>query len=106
MLKLYLLFTVLILLNACQAAKDGLTGKKRSTSDEFLVEKKNPLTLPPEFGKLPEPIENLKEEDINEEDFDIRKLLGNLPKNENEQSNSSGLNKSLESSILKKINKN
>ena len=39
-------------------------------------------------------------------DFDIRKLLGNLPKDESEKSGSNGLSKSLESSILGKINKN
>ena len=45
-------------------------------------------------------------DDIDEEDFDIRKLLGNLPKDESEKSGSNGLSESLESSILKKINKN
>ena len=51
------------------------------------------------------PIENSKEE-VDEKDFDIRKLLGNLPKDESEKSGSNGLSESLESSILKKINKN
>ena len=51
MLKLYLLFTVLILLNACQAAKDGLTGKKRSNADEFLVEKKKSLGVTTKFWR-------------------------------------------------------
>ena len=53
MYKLYLLFTALIFLTGCQAAKEGLTGEKRTNADEFLVEKKNPLVLPPEFGELP-----------------------------------------------------
>ena len=39
--NLFYLFLVLIALSACQSVKDGLTGTKRSTSDEFLVEKKN-----------------------------------------------------------------
>ena len=42
------------------------------------------------------PIENSNEEDIDEKDFDIRKLL-DLPKDENEKSGSNGLSESLES---------
>jgi hypothetical protein len=45
----------MFLLSACQSVKDGLTGKKQNNTDEFLVEKKNPLVLPPEFNILPEP---------------------------------------------------
>ena len=45
-----------ILLYSCQSAKEALEGKKRSEqSDEFLVEKKNPLAMPPDFEKLPTP---------------------------------------------------
>ena len=103
--NIFYLIVIIFFLNSCQSFKDGLTGAKRNQSDEFLVEKKNPLTLPPEFENLPVPIENSKE-DVDEKDFDIRKLLGNLPKDESKKSGSNGLSESLESSILKKINKN
>ena len=103
--NIFYLIVIIFFLNSCQSVRDGLTGAKRNQSDEFLVEKKNPLTLPPEFENLPVPIENSKEE-VDEKDFDIRKLLGNLPKDESEKSGSNGLSESLESSILKKINKN
>ena len=53
--KLFLFCVIIIFLSACQAAKDGLTQKKRSNADECLVEKKNPLVLPPTFGDLPSP---------------------------------------------------
>ena len=43
---------VLTALSACQSLKDGLTGKKKNNTDEFLVEKKNPLVLPPKFDEL------------------------------------------------------
>ena len=49
------LFTVLLSLSACQNVQDGLSGKKKENSDEFLVQKKNPLILPPDYDKLPEP---------------------------------------------------
>ena len=103
--NIFYLIVIIFFLNSCQSVKDGLTGAKRNQSDEFLVEKKNPLTLPPEFENLPVPIENSKEE-VDEKDFDIRKLFGNLPKDESKKSGSNGLSESLESSILKKINKN
>ena len=103
--NIFYLIVIIFFLNSCQSVRDGLTGAKRNQSDEFLVEKKNPLTLPPEFENLPVPIENSKEE-VDEKDFDIRKLLGNLPKDESKKSGSNGLSESLESSILKKINKN
>ena len=56
--KLTILMIILfsILLYACDSAKNAFEGKKRSEqSDEFLVEKKNPLALPPDFEKLPVP---------------------------------------------------
>jgi len=45
-----------LFLYSCQTAKEALTGKKRSEQgDEFLVKKKNPLVMPPDFEKLPTP---------------------------------------------------
>ena len=49
------LLVLLILITSCQSVKDGLTGAKRENSDEFLIEKKNPLELPPQYGELPVP---------------------------------------------------
>ena len=38
-----------LILVGCQSVKDGLTGKRANNSDEFLIEKKNPLVMPPEY---------------------------------------------------------
>ena len=48
-------FLILIFLNSCGTIVEGLGGTKKKGSDEFLVEKKSPLVLPPSFGELPEP---------------------------------------------------
>ena len=74
-------FSLMVLISffilSCQSIKDGLSGKKSENSDEFLVQKKNPLVLPPNYMELPEP----KSEDINdnntflEEETDIEKLF-------------------------------
>ena len=72
-----------------------------------MIQKKNPLVLPPEFEELPIPkSEKNSEIESNSEDFDIYKLLGNLPEENIIESSTTGIDNSLEKSILKKINKN
>ena len=39
------------------SVKRGLTGAKSNSADEFLVKKKAPLILPPDFEDLPSPEE-------------------------------------------------
>ena len=55
MIKKLFLLLIIISLYSCQSVKDALSGKKYESSDEFLVIKKNPLVLPPDFNELPEP---------------------------------------------------
>ena len=50
--------------------------------------------------------EKNSEIESNSEDFDINKLLGNLPEENITESSTTGIDSSLEKSILKKINKN
>ena len=63
MIKQKILFFVSIisLLTSCadtfDSVKRGLTGQKAKSGDEFLVQKKDPLILPPDFEKLPTPDE-------------------------------------------------
>ena len=74
MIKKTILIIVLISLYSCQSIKDGLTGKKYESSDEFLVIKKNPLVLPPDFNELPkpeDPVSMSREESIEAEIDDI-----------------------------------
>ncbi|MBD1137739.1 DUF3035 domain-containing protein [Pelagibacterales bacterium SAG-MED43] len=96
------LFGLILLLTACGGAKDALTGKKKSATDEFLVEKKNPLVMPPDFGKLPMPTtdesnNNKKEDSVDE----IKELLSN--KDNVSVKNNQTKSTSLEKSILEKI---
>ena len=94
---------LLIVLTSCKSVRDGLSGKKTESSDEFLIEKKNPLTLPPEYGKLPVPNEDIIEESKNE-DITTKSLLGANNKKKITSSNTDL--KSVEEYILKEINKN
>ena len=89
---------------SCQTLKNAVSGNRQENSDEFLVQKKNPLVLPPDFTDLPVPFEeSSKVTEVQIED-DIEKLLGmeNNTKNTNDTSDSS----SIESFVLKKIKEN
>ena len=100
-----LLFFVLFLYS-CSGAKDALQGKKRSdNSDEFLVEKKNPLTVPPDIDELPVPLDQEDQAQTDDqEDINIKKVLKiDENKDANVESNNENQN-SLEKTILEKIN--
>ena len=99
-----LLFSVLFLFS-CSNAKDALQGKKRSeNSDEFLIEKKNPLTVPPDIDELPVPLDQEEQSQIeNQDDIQIKQVLNvDENKDSNNESNNENQN-SLEKSILEKI---
>ena len=97
------LILLLLFLYSCGSVEEALQGKKRSDQgDEFLIDKKNPLSMPPDFDKLPKPGEaNIKStKDIENDQSNIKNLLKN---NDDEYVSSSDESTSLESSILKKI---
>ena len=103
--KIIIFLSSLLFLLSCSGAKDALQGKKRSdNSDEFLVEKKNPLTVPPDIDELPVPLDQEEEEAQTDDQEDIKKVL-KIDENKNTNSESSNENQnSLEKSILEKIN--
>ena len=101
-LKISRLLFFLIFLYSCGVG-EALQGKKRSDQgDEFLIDKKNPLVMPPDFDKLPIPGEaNLKStKDIKNDQSNIKNLLKS---NEDEIIYDNDESTSIESSILKKI---
>ena len=71
------------------------------TTDEFLVQKKNPLVLPPDYEKLPKPINEKSLKKQQENEIDLSKVFEN-PEQTNSK-NKTDINKSLEESIRKKI---
>ena len=106
--KFYIIFlSLVIILSSCQKFSEGMTGSKRSkTSDEFLVHKKKPLVMPPDFDDMPSPKQNKqKEEELSASSESIEDLL-KIKKKENDESFESGNDSSLEQSILKKIKTN
>ena len=96
----------LILLNSCTGFSDAIQGKKRSeNSDEFLVQKKNPLTAPPDMDELPVPSDQEKRsEGIFVDDSDKIKKALNIESNKTEDNNNTNNKKNIEKLILEKIN--
>ena len=107
--KFIIVSLAFIFFNGCQNVKDGLSMKKKNNTDEFLVEKKNPLVLPPDYENLPRP-ETLvtgKDESIEiDKDFDIEKILGKTSTQNKSNNNTKSKDTSLGVSIMKKIKKN
>ena len=102
MKKVIILLIFSFALTSCQSAKDAFTLKKKSSTDEFLVEKKNPLVLPPEFGKLPIP----EEEQMDSKSLsnnEIKTLVNDEDKNLSSKKKKNSTATSIEKSILEKI---
>ena len=89
-------------LYSCQTAKEALGGKKRSEQgDEFLVQKKNPLAMPPDYEKLPTPGGKKVSPETFSKNSDVKDLL-NIEESDSstDGNDSSG---DIESSIIEKI---
>ena len=98
-------FLILLLLNSCGTVAEGLGGSKKKGSDEFLVEKKSPLVLPPSLGELPEPGKEPEENIISDKKntSDIEDII-NQSSSTNTSEESDDTKNSIEQSIIKKIN--
>ena len=82
--------------------KKGLTGEKTSSTDEFLVEKKDPLIKPPNFEELPVPGSDSSNTSSLESDTELQSLKNLEIEQESYELEESG---STESNILKRIRK-
>tara|TARA_B100000886_G_scaffold263706_1_gene188274 strand:+ start:304 stop:618 length:315 start_codon:yes stop_codon:yes gene_type:complete len=102
MIKNFLLITLLLILTSCAGVKNALSGKKFENSDEFLVIKKNPLVLPPNFNDLPTPKEVADTNQIEDIENEIEDLLSSI-KNDDEEAVESSSSNDTESFVLEKI---
>ena len=98
--KLLVFLFLLFFVTACQSVKNTLSMKKEKTTDEFLIEKKNPLVLPPDYSELPVP---KNEKNIIEKENDSIDLSKVLKKSDNKEEIKN--TKNLEKTILDKIEK-
>ncbi|MDB4188671.1 DUF3035 domain-containing protein [Candidatus Pelagibacter sp.] len=98
-------FLIILFLNSCGTVAEGLGGSKKKGNDEFLVEKKSPLILPPSFGELPEPGKEPGENIIldKKDTSDIEDII-NQSSSTDASKKSDDTKNSIEQSIIKKIN--
>ena len=99
MRKFSILLGILLFLVSCGNVGKVLRNEKIRSTDEFLVEKKGPLVLPPDYNEIPAP-DTIVEKNENNKNK-IKKIL-KAPINEKKATNNSS---SVEKSILEKIRK-
>jgi len=93
---IYLLF-VISFVTSCEtmsSIKSGITGEKTLSTDEFLIKKKDPLVMPPDYENLPSPDERIA---AKEEISLFEESLGTSIED------NSSTSSSVENSILKQI---
>ena len=102
-LKFFILSNLFLFLLSCGTVKEGFSNQKKNNSDEFLVEKKTPLVMPPNYNELPEP--KVNQQEIKEEKNSIKSLL--LQEDDTLNNNEiDDKEKKLEDSLLEKIKQN
>ena len=92
-----------ILLSSCGSIQKAFDPQNKNTSDEFLVEKKSPLSMPPSFEELPVPSTEKMNKKNNTNN--IKSLITEKNSN-NEKSENIDTDKDFEQSILDKIKNN
>jgi PBP1b-binding outer membrane lipoprotein LpoB len=101
---IFILFVAMLVGN-CSTLKEGFINDKKNGTDEFLVKKKQQLTMPPNFEKLPLPNTTLDvESDKEQKVFSLEKIL-KTSSNEAKSDNQKDITSSTESFILKEIKK-
>ena len=99
--KIYIVICIAIFLSSCGTLKEGFSNQKKNNTDEFLIEKKSPLVMPPDYNELPIP----NEENIENDTIKIKSLISKS-KNIESEKKLDEKKSTFENSILKKIKKN
>ena len=103
-LKILVLLNLILFIYSCGAAKEGFTNQKKDNKDEFLVEKKSPLVMPPDYDELPLP--NPEAGDTQNSENNVKKLIINNENDNSKSLNQDGSNKKIEESLIEKIKNN
>ena len=102
--KKLILLSFIYILSSCGTLKEGFTNQKKNNNDEFLVEKKSPLIMPPEYNELPLP--NSESNQALSEENSIKKLITNEEKTNNTSNANSSKSTGVEELLLEKIKNN
>ena len=95
---------LIIFLTSCGTIKEGLGSSRKDNSDEFLVEKKMPLKMPPKYNELPKP--GKTNQSRIEGDNEIKIMISNNENKNVNQVQNKKVNKNLKETLLEKIKQN
>ena len=101
--KIFGALNLLLLLLSCGIIKEGFQNPKKKSSDEFLVEKKSPLVMPPDFNDLPIP--NQEKVAAETRKSTVKSLISGSNNKAIMEENNESIS-SIEKLILKQIKKN
>ena len=102
--KKLILLSVIFLITSCGTLKEGFSNQKKNNNDEFLVEKKSPLIMPPDYNELPVP--NTETTSTENEKNSIKSLVTNEENIVDKSNIKNSESKSIEDSLLDKIKNN
>ena len=102
----FIIILCIFMISGCSSVKEGLALKKKSNSQQFLIEKKNPLIMPPDYEKLPEPgsvfVEDEEDKRTKNNNIELEKIFSSNSeiKNNNEENK---ISNELEKKILEEL---
>jgi len=102
--KKLIFLSSIFLLTSCGSLKEGFSNQKKNSSDEFLVEKKSPLIMPPDYDELPIP--NTESNQAKNEENPIKSLVTNEENIVDKTNVKNFESNSIEESLLEKIKNN
>jgi hypothetical protein len=100
--KILVIITLCLFITGCNSLKKAFDPQRKNSSEEFLVEKKSPLSMPPEFDELPIPSNEKVDKESQISNIDL--LI--TEKDSNEKSEIIESDKNFEELILDKIKNN
>ena len=101
--KSIIYFLILLIFTSCGTLKEGFSNQKKDNTDEFLVKKKLPLVMPPDYDELPLP--SVKDNQVNENESKVKKLITNNTETNN-SNNKESSETDLKNIVLDKIKNN
>ena len=69
--SLILIVVIAVLFSGCSSVESAFDSGRKNSSEEFLVEKKSPLSMPPDFDELPVPRNDIEEEKDKDKDIEL-----------------------------------
>ena len=96
---IFFILATSFILNSCGTVKEAFDPQRKNSSDEFLIEKKSPLSMPPDFEKLPKPKTSQNSEN-KELDNSLETLIKETQKNNNQSISANGDSRSLEELLI------